>query len=198
MFIVLEGIDGSGKSTIAKMITEYYIQKGDKVFLTEEPTISWIGKCVKEAVKNNEIPEVQTLLFMADRIDHIKEIKKKLAEGYVVVCDRFIFSTYAYQGVLLKDKFNSMENAMSWMEKIYGPFKIDIDMVFLLDVNPVDGIKRIEKRKNSKEQFEKVDMLNKVRESYLFLSERYGMKKITADEDIEVVWGEIKSVLETI
>src|SRR4030042_4873637 len=96
-FVTFEGIDGSGKSTVSKLVYKQLKSKGLDVVLTVEPTDTWIGKQVKKCIASNSDPFVTAFIFIADRIEHGKQIKKWLNEGKIVLCDRYAESTYAYQ-----------------------------------------------------------------------------------------------------
>ncbi|MEM0480788.1 MAG: dTMP kinase, partial [Candidatus Aenigmatarchaeota archaeon] len=161
MFIVFEGIDGSGQSTHSKLLAEYLESKGYKVFLTKEPTQSEIGKLTRRILKGEvEFDNLGLqLLMMADRAYHLKEIKRYLKEGYFVISDRFWFSTVVY-GAENEEKF---EILYEFNSKLFG-FP---DVIIYLDLDPEISLKRIENR--AKEIFENLENLKKVRENYLKL-----------------------------
>ena len=196
MFIVFEGIDGSGKTTIAKKIAERLEEEGKKVYLTEEPTKTWLGEAVRRGIEEEKNPYTQALLFFADRAEHVKDMKKKLREGYIVISDRYVYSTYAYQGAQLYE-IMEFEETMEWFKNIYKPMQLDPDLVFYIDIWPEEGISRIYGREK-KEKFEKVEFLNRVREIYTLLSEEYGFVKIDGmrplKEVYEEIWGYVKKL----
>jgi dTMP kinase len=100
-FITLEGIDGTGKTTQCKMLSEYLTERGIKNILTREPGASFIGPQIREIVLHNHdiCDEARLMLFMADRAEHMsKVVIPALSDGVVVVCDRYFDSTIAYQG----------------------------------------------------------------------------------------------------
>ncbi len=187
MFIVFEGIDGSGKTTISRKIGRKLREEGYEVFITEEPTETWVGRDVRRAIEEEKNPMTQALLFFADRAEHIEEIKKNMKK--IVLCDRYVYSTYAYQGAQLS-KIMDIKEALAWLEKIYEPMKIVPDMIFLIDVEPETGIGRIYGREK-KEKFERIGFLKKVREIYLNLGNRYGFIIIDGNREIEDVVNEI-------
>ncbi len=189
MFIVFEGIDGSGKTTIARSIAEGLEKEGKRVYLTEEPTKTWLGEAVRRGIEEEKNPYTQALLFFADRAEHVREIKRKLEEGYIVLSDRYVYSTYAYQGAQLYH-IMEFEETMQWFKMIYEPMRLDPDVVFYIDIWPEEGISRIYGRKK-KEKFERVEFLNRVREIYTLLAEEYGFIKIDGMRPIEEVYGEI-------
>src|SRR3972149_4252903 len=101
-FITFEDIDGSGKSSIVTRIAEIIRSADVAVWTTAEPTGSWLGKAVKESHRNASFPEVEALLFVADRTEHQQAIGEHLARGAHVLCDRYRDSTIAYQSVMLE------------------------------------------------------------------------------------------------
>ena len=99
LFIVLDGIDGSGTTTHSRLLAGFLSLKGLKVHLTHEPSNSEIGKLLRNFLKDDKIPpSTDALLFAADRDLHYRnEIKMKLEEGYIVISDRYIESSIIYQ-----------------------------------------------------------------------------------------------------
>jgi len=192
MFITLEGIDGSGKTSISKMLKEYFENFGKKVYLTEEPTQMIFD--VKSIMEKDLDAFTRTFIFMADRVEHIKLIREKLSLDYIVICDRYVDSTFAYQGAILKNIFNGMENAYLYMNSIYKPFSLEPDKILYLDVRPDLGLKRIESRK--REIFEKVNYLEDVRNFYLFLSKIRNYKVFDSNGNLKDLWKKISSELD--
>ena len=102
-FITFEGVDGSGKSTQARLLADYLAGKGTKVFFTKESGEGKLGKAIRaEILDRRDIdiePYAELCLFCADRAQHVRElILPKLKDGYTVICDRYYDSTLAYQG----------------------------------------------------------------------------------------------------
>ena len=162
-FFTFEGIDGSGKSTISKIIYNKLKNQGFNVVLTREPTNSWIGKKVQEYIKSGDDPYVTTLTFIADRIEHGKQIKKWIDEGKIVLCDRYAESTYAYQTVQLEKE---IDNPLFWLKDLSkNRFPIP-EKTFLFVIKPEESLSRIQHRDNLI-PFEKIEFLKKVHENYL-------------------------------
>lgn len=159
--ITFEGIDGSGKTTVAKILHS----KIENSIFTTEPTDSWIGKSVKKALEERRDAITIAFLFLADRNEHIKEIKKWLNEGKIVICDRFIDSTFAYQKEHIK-----MENIEEWLSWLHKPFIIKPNITFLLVIKPKKAIERIKDRKLIVYEDEK--FLEKVQENYLEIAKK--------------------------
>ncbi|WP_423792924.1 dTMP kinase [Methanocaldococcus indicus] len=179
MFIVFEGIDGSGKTTISKMLANHL-----GYFWTAEPTDGEIGKFIREILTKNKNIDSKaiTLLFTADRYEHQKIIKENIKKG--VICDRYFFSTLAYQSVLgVEDEFIKYIN-----KDIIMP-----DVVFLLVVDVDEAIKRLK----TSDLFEKKSFLEKVQKKYLELAKEYNFIVIdTSNKSIDNVFNEILKRLE--
>jgi len=101
MFIVIEGPDGAGKSTVAKALAAALQAEGRDVFLTAEPTRSAIGTLVRGLAQEGNAVHWETLamLFVADRREHVEQIRHSLSTGSVVICDRYALSTVVYQSM---------------------------------------------------------------------------------------------------
>ncbi len=194
MFIVVEGIDGTGKSTLARMLGNYLRDRGCRVFLTEEPTDSWLGKAVRQGIEEEKNPFTQAFLFFADRAEHVNLIKKHLEIGEDVICDRYVYSTYAYQGAQLETQM-SLPRALSWLEKLYEPIGLKPDMVFLLTVEPERGLRRIGSREK-KEKFEREEFLKRVQEIYLLLAKKYDFAVVDSNRSLNEVYGEIVKLID--
>jgi dTMP kinase len=168
LLIAFEGIDGSGKGTQAKLLARWIREKGYDVFLTKEPTDGAIGKLLRESLRTSCFDaRTEALLFAADRSEHLREIMKKLHEGKVVITERYLYSSLAYQSV------SGLE--MSWLREI-NAFAPEADLVVYLDVEPEVALERISSRNSlrasvrEKEHFERREFLEKVREVYLALA----------------------------
>jgi len=160
-FIVFEGIDGSGKSTVARAIASL-LGEGSAV-LTEEPTKSWLGNAVRKSHQMRENPVTEAFLFMADRASHNEKIKKWLSDGLSVVCDRYYHSTVAYQSAAIADRDDS--DPFDWLLEINQRISIEPDLVFLLDIDPKTALARVNRR-GEQSKFEKLEFLEKVAQNY--------------------------------
>ena len=159
-FIVFEGLDGSGQSTQARLLEEYFKKQDRKVLLTKEPTIrSRAGKKIKavleEKIKIDPL-ELQKL-FIKDRAEHLrKKIIPALKSGKIVICDRYFFSTLAFGGLNVP-----MEKLIALNEKFIYP-----DIIFFLKVRPEECLRRINKRGEGIKFFEKIDKMRKALKNY--------------------------------
>lgn len=180
-FVTFEGIDGSGKSTIIKRVFEQLKSKGYDVVLTFEPTDSWIGKIVQKCIKTKSDPFVTAFTFIADRVDHCKQIQKWLDGGKIVLCDRYAESTYAYQGAQMQDLVN---DPIKWLQDLSKNRIIVPDRTFLFVIEPNESVARIQNRDNLI-PFEKVDFLEKVHKNYLNICKGKRFIKLDATKTIQ-------------
>jgi dTMP kinase len=157
LFICVEGLDGSGKTTQAKMLTKRL--QSQKAVYTAEPSRGKTGTFIRECCLYEEkrLPTVvEALLFAADRVEHVeKEIKPALAEGKLVVCDRYIYSSFAYQG---SAGLNS-----GWIKRI-NSYALKPDYAVFIDVPPERVLDRLQRKKSVMETLE---IQRKVRDVYL-------------------------------
>ncbi len=167
-FVTFEGIDGSGKSSVLARVAELLRAEGIRVWVTKEPSGGWLGRLVKESHRDASYPEVEALLFVADRAEHQKEIDDHLRAGEHVLCDRYTDSTRAYQRVILAPR---LPGAARWLEGLHPPFVRRPDLTLLLDVRPEIGLARIAGRP-TREKFEQRGFLRKVRAAYLGIARR--------------------------
>jgi len=153
LFITFEGIDGSGKSTQARLLSEHMRAKGHDVVLTREPGGSPGAEEIRALVLQGDpdrwSAETEILLFTAARRDHLERtIEPALAAGKVVICDRFADSTRMYQGLSrgdLRDIVDQLHNLM---------IKREPDLTLLIDMDPKIGLSRALSRQTADERFE--------------------------------------------
>lgn len=168
LFIVFEGLDGSGQSTQAALLKDFFSEKGKEVVLTKEPTLdSRSGKKLRKILyKEIEVDprEIQELMVQ-DRREHLENtIIPALKEGKTVVCDRYFFSTLAYGAADGLD--------FEWLVEINNQFLYP-DIIFLLKVSPEVCMKRIMERGEEIALFEKKQKLSLVWEVYKALPSRF-------------------------
>ena len=165
-FVTFEGIDGSGKSTISKLVYKKLKSEGYDVVLTFEPTDTWIGKQVQKCIETDADPFVTAFTFVADRILHSKQIRQWLNEDKVVLCDRYAESTYAYQGAQLVD---DVEDPVRWLKELSKGRILVPDRTFVFVIDPKVSLARIQGR-GKLVPFERLSFLEKVQENYLKLA----------------------------
>lgn len=166
LFIVFEGIDGSGKSTQVQLFAETLKAKGHKVYVTREPTGNYIGLTLREIFSGNKNAHDKTIaaLYLADRLEHILNtddgLLKMLNDGYTVICDRYYFSSYAYHSVHMP--MNWVIEANSLCATLLKP-----DVNFFVDTDVDTAFKRITEGRDSIELYEQKENLEAVRNNYL-------------------------------
>lgn len=162
MLITLEGIDGSGKSSLHEALKELLADL-DPVF-TREPGATWVGDQVRRAIKEQIDPVTEATLFVADHAAHLaRVVRPALAEGRLVISDRYSDSRYAYQSVTLQGIVPDPEG---WMRAMHNGWTIVPDKTFLC-VLPVDEALTRLKPDTEREHFEKQETLEKVQNNYL-------------------------------
>lgn len=177
--ITLEGIDGSGKSTVAKKLQENPEIKTFKPVFTREPTRGTLtGIAVEKAIQSDTDQLAELFLFTADHAEHLaKLVKPTLESGNSVISDRYSDSRYAYQGVTLE---NRLENPLEWVKNLHRGWTVIPDMTFLFDIRPEISVERCGKR-GDHSKFEKIEFLQSVRELFLKLAEEDTERFIIVD-----------------
>lgn len=162
MLITLEGIDGSGKSTLHENLRTLLADL-DPLF-TREPGATWVGDQVRRAIAEQIDPVTEATLFVADHAAHLaRVVRPALAEGRLVISDRYSDSRYAYQSVTLQGIIPDPEG---WLRAMHNGWTIIPDRTFLC-VLPVDAALTRLKPDNQREHFEKRETLEKVQNKYL-------------------------------
>lgn len=191
-FLVVEGPDGSGKSTQLKLIVNVLRKNGYRVFVTDEPWKNGLRDLIKEKFvsKKSSIDDgiVDALLFTTDRRMHVLlEIIPQLKKNDVVVCDRYYHSTLAYQST---QGVNS-----KWLMEI-NKFALKPNLTLLYDVPPSISLRRIIKEKRTRvDKFEKLSFLKKLRKNYLKLPKMLKKERIiviNANKPIDAVFANTK------
>jgi dTMP kinase len=164
-FIVVEGIDGTGKSTQVQRLGEWLQGQGDEVVLSREPTAGPWGRKLRESAATGRLaPEDELQYFLNDRRQHVEElIAPSLAAGKVVILDRYYFSTMAYQGARGFD--------VSDIRRQNEAFAPTPDLLLILDLDVDAALERIGARGDSANEFEKRENLERCREIFLSLKE---------------------------
>lgn len=201
IFISIEGPEGAGKTTIINMLTEQLELEGQQVISTREPGGIDIAEQIREVIlnKSNTAMDSRTeaLLYAAARRQHLVEkVRPALAEGKMVLCDRFIDSSLAYQGYA---RGLGIDEVFSINKFAIEDMMPSITLYF--DLDPRIGLERISKNKGreiNRLDLENVEFHEKVREGYLQLVERFPerMVKIDASKPVEEVFKEAKKQIE--
>jgi len=198
LFISFEGIDGSGKSTQARLLADHLRTKGFEVVLTREPGGSPgaedIRKLVLEGDPDRWSPETELLLFTAARRDHLERvITPALKAGKVVICDRFADSTRAYQGRAgknMRDMVDRLHNLMIGREP---------DLTILVDMDPATGLERALSRGTGEERFEAFGqkLQQQIRTDFLAMAQEFSTRFATVNgaQPIDKVAADIQAIV---
>lgn len=182
IFIALEGVDGAGSSTQTRLLVDLLVNKGFRAVATKEPNP---GGFIEPAIRfslaqPSGLPVVDALLFAADRADHVERtIKPALADRKIVVSDRYLESSVAYQCAQgLEEK---------WILEI-NRYAIKPDLTIIMDIDPESSLRR---KSSPPERYENSDFLRKVRQKFLERAERKGYEVVDASKPVEEVHTEI-------
>lgn len=191
-FIVMEGLDGSGKTTQLVRLAKHLRERGRKVYLTAEPTVSTTGGMLRDALGGvtRKTPCELAAMFVLDRIFHnvnpVNGINKMLGSGYDVICDRYYYSSLAYQG---------SETDFEWVRamNINCPEIRRPDLCIFLDLDPEICMKRIGSDRTTTEIYEKKETLERVRARYMDIFAQLDDNVIVIDTapDIDSVAAEV-------
>ncbi len=195
-FITIEGVEGAGKSTLLNALEKSLIDRGYKVITTKEPGGTALGSSIRSLLLNPKSlkinPVAELMLFIADRAQHISEVIKPnlKKENCIILCDRFIHSTLAYQGYGRDVDMETLNKINSLATNGIIP-----DLTILLDLNPEVGLSRVKKRADSSKnnideewtRFEKEELLfhKKVQKGFKELSKSslYNFLVLDAEKD---------------
>jgi len=158
MLVTVEGLDGSGKTTVWESLQEAY---PDAVF-TREPTESWYGEAVYRSINADDAdPLAELFLYTADHADHLSRVvRPALDDGQLVISDRYSDSRYAYQGATLAD--SEINDPLDYVRSIHEPFTRRPDQTIYLDIDPETAAER----SGGTNKFERAGYLRRVRENY--------------------------------
>jgi dTMP kinase len=183
MYICLEGIDGSGKSTQIELLVKWLKECGIEVLRVFEPTDSPVGRLIRDMLQNpnatdENFQKTLALLFGADRIILMKKISDAEEAGKIVVSDRCFYSSMVYQ------------NGADWIAEI-NKFAKKPDVTLLLDIDPETAISRCD----GKDSFEDSDFLQKIRNRYIDLGNKEDFLVINAKNGLNKVHDDIKRII---
>lgn len=170
-FIVFEGIDGSGKSTQMRLLSEYLTAYSVPNVCTHEPTDSPFGTLVRDCMSGKTETGEYTIaaMFAADRLDHIQNpangILAKLGAGVTVLCDRYYFSSFAYNGGCVP---------LGWVEELNRPARelLRPDVVLFIDLPPEKSMERVARRRE-RERYETLEKQKKTRNKFFEVFDKY-------------------------
>lgn len=198
-FITIEGCEGSGKTSIIKQICAYFDSEGIKYLSTREPGGSIISEQIRNVILNVENTKMdymtEALLYAASRRQHLEEIvKPALREGKIVICDRYLDSSLAYQGYARGLGIEEVYNINMYATSGFLP-----DLTIYIDIPVELGLSRIKdnNRDVNRLDLEKVSFHNKVREGYLKIAKMYPerIKVVDGNGTRDEVFERVKKVL---
>jgi len=187
VFICLEGLDGCGKTTQAKLLVRMLRRSCDAVY-TAEPSRGNIGRFIKKHCLHSDkrgSGVVEALLFAADRFDHVENtVLPALKKGQIVVSDRYVYSSLAYQGATGLD--------LEWIQKI-NEHAARPDLAIYIDVDPETVIQRLKPKKSVMEILETE---RKVREVYMKFVEKGELVRVDGNKSQSQVAADLANVLQ--
>lgn len=196
LFIVFEGVEGAGKSTHMKLLYEWLGSQGHEVVVTREPGGTAIAERIRHIVLDPAAkemdPKTEALLYAASRAQHVAEtIRPSLERGQVVICDRYVDSSLAYQGLARGLGEEDVLHLNVWATDELIP-----DLVVLLHVDPEVGLKRTQGDPDRMEQ-ESIAFHRKVADAYLLLAREYPSRfaVIDASGSVEQVQGQVRTAI---
>ena len=202
LFIVFEGIDGAGKSTQAKLLAEALEREGKPVYITAEPTPLPSGRALREVLggKVKKTPCEIALMFAEDRVAHNKDgeigIEKLLAGGVCIICDRYYYSSLAYQGS--QCDYEWVRSLNTRCPEIRHP-----DLCIFLDLTPTESMKRImSANRDGTEIYETEEILAKVRDTFMKvlddIKQEDRIAVIDASRDIDTIAADILAAVRSV
>ena len=200
LFITFEGPDGCGKTSIINLIKEYY-KDNEKIIFTREPGGTKISEKIREIILSNDnanmSPRTEALLYAASRAQHIDElIKPNLEKGNIVVSDRFVLSSLAYQG-------GGRELGVENVKKIndFAINGVNPDMIIFFYVDPLTTLKRKSLNENADRlELSGDDFHSRVYDTYMELLEEMKddkvLRKVDATKSMEEVFEDVKKIID--
>jgi dTMP kinase len=187
-FIALDGVDGSGNTTHSKLLSEWIGKSlGFKVLLTKEPTTKPVGSLLRRYLTEGSVPSAtDALLFAADRIEHVEKIiKPAMAEGRVVISDRYLESSIAYQ--------SSQGLPIEWLLSI-NKYAIKPSLNIILEIDPDKSLSR---KPKLTDKFEDSTFLRKVRSAFLMRAKSENFPVISTSGPIEEAQERIRVIVKS-
>lgn len=197
LFIVLEGPDGSGKSTMAKMIAQYYQDAGREIVFTREPGGTKISEQIRDIILDNNNTEMaymtEALLYASSRAQLVSEfIKPNLEKGKVIISERYVYSSIVYQGIARNLGIQRVKEIND-----YAIDGLEPDLVLFFDINPEKALNRkLSQGNGDRLENEKLDFHKRVYEGYKEISKIYPeIISINADKGVDELFSDIKNII---
>lgn len=176
MYVTIEGLDGSGKTTVAQSLEKRFAG----TLLTQEPCGElWTGEAVRTALGSDTGPVTDLFLFMADRAEHLHSVvEPALEEGRLVVSDRSADSTYAYQSHRINESGAEPEGGpWAWFDQMYEPWDVEPDLTLYLDISVDTALERCDRE----EKYENREFLKHVKRNYTTLRGKHADRYVVID-----------------
>ena len=178
MLITIEGIDGSGKSSLVESLCGSLSDLCPVI--TREPGETWVGNSVRRAIAEEIDPVAEALLFVADHAVHLATVvRPALIQEKLVISDRYTDSRYAYQQVTLSGK---VPDPLTWLRQVHQGWTVPPDLTFLLVV-PVEEALRRRAGREERDHFEYASLLTRVQENYLALAREEPSRFVIVDAE---------------
>ncbi|AOY75473.1 dTMP kinase [Clostridium formicaceticum] len=197
LFISIEGLDGAGKSTQMQFMKSFFQEKGLEVLITREPGGTIIGEKVRSIILDKQHEEMasttEALLYAASRAQHVTQvILPALKEGKVVLCDRFVDSSIAYQGVGRQLGYHVIKTINDFATQGLSP-----DLTIFFDIPPEVTLQRINREEVDRLEQEKIDFHRAVYDAYIDLAKQDSarIKVIKADRAIDGIKKDVEKLL---
>jgi dTMP kinase len=186
-FIVVEGIDGTGKSHVVGKLLEHLKGRGIQAMGTSEPTESSVGRLIKGVIELGLDPYTELFLFIADRADHTRWIESRLREGNWIVCDRYALSSAAYQGTYLEEEWEPRgKDPVAWIMELQRPWWRAPDLTLLIVDDVESCLSRVSSR-GTPTKFEKVGYLRRVQDNYIRIAVTMEKVVVVDTPDLEAI-----------
>jgi dTMP kinase len=181
LFIVIEGVDGSGKTTQINLLKQRFAAHNLSAVETHEPSDGVVGRLIRDIMRGNTPATQSTLaaLFLADRLEHINNpvhgMKALMAKGHHIICSRYYFSNYAFQSEYVPIEWLVQCNSICKQE-------LQPDLIIYLNIDPAASNERVQKGREHIEIFENLEKTIKAHEAFLAAFKQY-----VSDENIHII-----------
>jgi dTMP kinase len=197
--VVLEGIDGTGKSYIADKVVRHLEAREVSAIATSEPTEGAVGRLLKKVLSDGVDAYTELFLFMADRADHVQWMRARMREGNWLVCDRYAMSSAAYQGTYMEAEWETRgRDPVAWIMDMHRPWWIEPDLTVLI-VDDIDRCLARVAERGPLSKFERRAYLERVQANYLAIAETTDGVVVVDDPELEdlvaAVLGRVEAML---